>query len=228
MQAVILAAGNDIRLNSNNSVPKCLVKIGKKTVMEHILSQLPNRAGEVFIIVSPKNKGLIKKQIGINYAGKHIGYIEQEKQLGTGHALFTAKDVLKKEEKFLVLMADNLYLKRDIEKCLNHNLCILVKNVEAPERFGMVKVKNNFLEDIIEGPKITQETLINCGLYVLDKRIFEHSLVKIAENEFGLPQQISKMSFSSPVNIERATFWMSIGTIQDLKQADSYLKKLYI
>jgi len=52
--------------------------------------------------------------------------------------------------------------------------------------------------------------------------------VPIGQNEFGLPQTIVKMSLRHPVQIEKASFWLSINTVQDLKQADKFLKKIYV
>src|SRR3989344_4513030 len=153
MQAVILAAGEGIRLRGENIVPKCLLKVGKKTILEQLLSQLPKGIREVIIVVG-ELKNQTKKHIGTNFNGRPIKYIEQRERLGTGHALFVAKDVLE-NKKFLVLMGDNLYLKRDMESCLRHDLCLLTQKIEAPERFGTVKVENGNLEGVIESPKLS-------------------------------------------------------------------------
>ncbi len=226
MQAIILAAGEGIRLSSHEEVPKALLKVGKQTILEHTLAQLPPAIREVIIVVGHL-KNSIKKQIGLNVAGRSIRYVEQAEQLGTGHALFTVKDFLS-DKKFLVLMGDNLYLRRDMENCLRHDLCLLAQRMESPERFGILKIEDGMLEDIIESPKIPAGTLINCGLYVLDKRIFNYPLARIGEQEFGLPQTIVRMAREHPVVIEKANFWISINSIQDLKQADKYLKQIYL
>jgi len=226
MQAVILAAGEGIRLKPlTDTIPKCLIKVGKKTILEHNLSQLPQSVKEVIIVVGHL-KSQIKKQIGNYFANRVIRYVEQTERLGTGHALFTAKDAIE-DGKFVVLMGDNIYVKSDIESCLNQHLTLLAKEIEAPERLGILKVESGNLIDVIENPKLTAGSLVNCGLYVLDKRIFNYSLVAINENEYGLPQTIAKMSAHHPVKIVKATFWMSISTLQDLKTADKYLKKMY-
>jgi len=226
MQAIILAAGEGIRLKPlSGTIPKCLIKVGKKTILEHTLSELPQSIKEVIIIVGHL-KGQIKKQIGNHFANRNIRYTEQTERLGTGHALFTAKNIIG-NEKFAVLMGDNIYIKRDIESCLSQNLALLAKEVEAPERFGILKIENGSLIDVAESPKLTAGSLVNCGLYVLDKRIFNYSLVAINQEEYGLPQTIAKMSVQHPVKIVKATFWMPINTIQDVKSADKYLKKLY-
>ncbi len=207
-------------------MPKCLLKVGRKNILEHLLSQLPKEIREVIIVVG-QLKNQIKKQIGTNFEGRSIRYVLQTEQLGTGHALSVCKDILN-DRKFLVLMGDNLYLKKDMESCLRHDLCLLAQKIESPERFGVVKIENGHLEDVIESPKLSAGTLVNCGLYVIDKRIFDYPLVKIDGEEYGLPQTIAKMANDYPVKIEKATFWMPINSLQDLKQADKYLKRIYL
>ena len=226
MQAVILAAGEGIRLKPlTDIIPKCLIKVGKKTILEHTLSELPQNVKEVIIVVGHL-KGQIKKQIGNHFANHNIRYIEQTERLGTGHALFTAKDAIE-NDKFAVLMGDNIYTKKDIESCLSQNLALLAKEMEAPERLGVLKVENGVLVNVTESSKLAAGSLVNCGLYVLDKRIFDYSPVEINEKEYGLPQTIAKMAVRHPVKIVKATFWMPINTIQDVKSADKHLKKLY-
>lgn len=226
MQAVILAAGKGVQLKPlTDTIPTCLIKVGKKTILEHTLSELPDSIKEVVIVVGYL-KNQIKKQIGSNFGGRAIRYVEQTDQLGTGHALLAAKNIIE-DKKFLVLMGDNIYIKKDIENCLKHDLALLANEVEAPERFGILGIRDNILTEVTETPKLTAGSLVNCGLYVLDRRIFDYLPVAIAPGEYGLPQTIAKMSRRHPVEIVRAGFWMPINTIRDLKTADKYVKKLY-
>ena len=227
MQAVVLAAGEGIRLRPlTDNIPKCLLKVGKKTILEHTLSQLPPEIKEIIIVVG-RHKNQIKDKIGTSFTGRRIRYVGQTEKLGTGHALSICKDILD-DGKFLVMMGDDLYIRKDIVNCLRNDLCLLAQKMESPERFGVLKVENGILKDVVESPKFSVGTFVNCGIYVLDKRIFNYPLVPIGEGEYGLPQTIVKMAFEHPVKIERATFWMPINTIQDLKQANKYLKKIYL
>ena len=227
MQAVVLAAGEGIRLRPlADNIPKCLLKVGKKTILEHTLSQLPPEIKEVIIVVS-RYKNQIKDKIGTSFAGRRIKYVVQTEKLGTGHALSICKDILD-NGKFLVMMGDNLYIRKDMVNCLRNNLCILAQKLESPERFGVLKIENGILKDVVESPRLLVGTFVNCGVYVLDKRIFNYPLTPIRESEYGLPQTIVKMAFEHSVKIERATFWIPINTIQDLKQANKHLKKIYL
>jgi UDP-N-acetylglucosamine diphosphorylase / glucose-1-phosphate thymidylyltransferase / UDP-N-acetylgalactosamine diphosphorylase / glucosamine-1-phosphate N-acetyltransferase / galactosamine-1-phosphate N-acetyltransferase len=226
MQAVILAAGQGVRIGRiTRTIPKPLLKVGKKPILEHTFSQLPDEIHEVIIVVGHLQEQ-IRKYFGRSFLGRQIRYIEQSEKLGTGHALFICKDFLE-NKKFLVAMGDDLYLKKDMEKCLKYDLALLAQKIDTPERFGVLKIENDILKEIIESPKLGADNLVNCGLYVLDKRIFDYSLASIGNGEYGLPQTMVKMAKDHPIKIERANFWLSINTVQDLKRADKYLKKLY-
>jgi len=221
MQAVILAGGSHLVVKTRVT-PKCLLKIGRKTLIEHLAFQLPSEVTEIVIVVG-QLKTQIKDQVGKNLSGRPVRYVTQDQQLGTGHALSVCQPIIT-SEKFLVLMGDNLYLKRDIARCLQHPRSILAKKLETPERFGVITTGGQRLFSVAETPKKLPGTLINCGLYVLDQEIFDQPLVEIDQDEYGLPQQVAKLD---DVFVERADFWLPIGTVQDLKLAGKYLKKLY-
>lgn len=226
MQAVILAAGQGMRIGSlAQNIPKPLLKVGKKSILEHTFLQLPSEIKEVIVVVGYL-QGQIKKYFGRNFEGRQIRYVEQEKRRGTAHALWLCKDFLM-DRKFLVAMGDDLYLKRDIQKCLAYDLALLAQKVEAPQRLGLLRIEDNNLQEIIESPKIVTGSLVNCGLYVLDKRIFNYPLAQIGNQEYGLPQTIVNMAKDYSIKIVRASFWLPINTLQDLKKSDKYLKKLY-
>lgn len=227
MQAVILAAGQGMRLGSlAKNIPKPLLKVGKKPILEHNLLQLPDEIKEVIIVVGYL-QGQIRKYFGRTFNGKQVRYVEQKERLGTAQALWLCQDLLA-DKKFIVVMGDDLYLKKDIQKCLQHDLALLAQKIEAPERFGVLQIENDSLKQIIESPKIAKGSLVNCGLYVLDKRIFGYPLAKIGKDEYGLPQTIVGMAKDHRINIVRSNFWMPINTLQDLKKSDKYLKKIYL
>src|SRR3990167_2487489 len=95
MQAIILAAGRGKRMNHlTDDLPKPLLRVGGKNLIEHKLDMLPAEIDEVVIVVG-YFRGKIKDYFGNSYGGRKIKYIEQGELLGTGFALFLAKPFLK-------------------------------------------------------------------------------------------------------------------------------------
>ncbi|MBW2980281.1 NTP transferase domain-containing protein [Candidatus Woesearchaeota archaeon] len=211
MQAVILAAGKSTRtypLTINK--PKPLLKIGNKTLLEYNLDQLNGLVKEVILIVGFKANS-IKKQFKKRYKKLKISYVLQKPQLGTGHALAVAKNKIK--NKFIVLMADDLYSRNDIKKCIKHKYSVLAKKVKDPSRFGVYTVKNGFVTDLVEKPKKPVSNLANTALYVLDKEIF-NELKKIKRSprgEYELTDSVRALAKKEKVKCVAAKQWISVG-----------------
>ncbi len=223
MQAVILCAGSSTRtypLTVNK--PKALLKVMNKTLLEHNLEQLEGLADEAVIVVGFKKK-MIKEFIGNSYKKIKIRYAEQKEQLGTGHALLQAKDMI--NDRFVVLMGDYLYSKKDIESCLRHEHCVLAKEVNDPEKWGILSLKGNFLGKIDEKPKNTKAKLANTGLYVLDKEIFSilENIKKSERNEIELIGAVNEFAKNQKVNVKKVKdYWLPIGYPWHLLEANAF------
>lgn len=223
MQAVILAAGKGIRLRPlTENTPKPMLKIAGKPILEHTLLQLPEEVDEVILVVGYL-KEQIKNYFGNEFFGKKIIYVEPEENLGTAHALRSCKDFLK-DNKFISMMGDDLYSKKDISECIKYDLCVLVRELDDSRRFGAIKVNQDGILERIEDDfsSGTGSNLVNIGLFVLDKRFFDYEMVRVSTGEFGLPQTVSKMAKDYPVKVVKASFWFPISRPEDLKKAEEF------
>ena len=158
MQAVILAAGEGTRLRPlTYETPKPLLKINGKCLMEYNIDQLPDEIDELVIVIGYKGEQ-IRKYFGNNYKGRKVTYVEQNDFLGTGHALKMCQDVL--DERFLVLMGDDIYSRKDMVSMLEHECAMLVKEVRGKFTGGRIVVdKDGCLEQIVEGQHDTPAIL---------------------------------------------------------------------
>ena len=200
-----------------DTVPKPLLQINGKSILAHGFEQLPDEIDQVVLVVGWLGEK-IRNYFGDNFCGRKIVYVEDKEMLGTGYALSLCRDVL--SDKFIVMMGDNLYSQKDIERCLAHDLCLSVKKVENPQNFAVVEIDaSGALKAVCEKPHNSASNLVNTALYVLDKRFFDYPLVRIASGEYGLPQTIAVMASDCRVGIERAEAWTEINTLEDLKKA---------
>lgn len=227
MQAVILAAGLGTRLRPlTYHIPKPMLQIAGKNIIEHNINSLPEEIDEVVLVV-----GYLKERVinyfGSSFAGRKIKYVEQKEAFGTGHALFTCRNII--HDRFLVFMGDDIYCREDIEKCLRNQNAMLVKEISGKFSGGKIELdKDGYLKDIIDGAHNEDNILVNTGLYVLEPAIFNYELQKVQdkENEFGLPQTLVKMAQDYLVKIEKANFWLQITDLEGLKRAEMILEKL--
>lgn len=222
MQAIILAAGQGKRLQPlTNTTPKPLLKVGRLTILEHVLCSLPKEIDEIIIVVSYLSEQ-IENFIGDSFKNKSIRYIKQRDYFGTGHALQICKKFIK--GKFLVLMGDNIYDKKDVKKCLKCDRCMLV--YEHKGLFtgnNIVSDQNHNLSSFVETENKVGNFFINTGLYVLDKNFFNYDLIKV-KDEYSLPHTILGMTKDYPVRVEKTKNWIQINNHQDLKSVKN--KKL--
>ena len=99
---VILAAGQGTRMASNK--PKTLQVLAGKPMLTNILEQvITTDPDQVIIVHSPEHIDEIKKETK-RFQG--LLFVEQNKPLGTGHALKQALPIIKRCNNVLVLGPD--------------------------------------------------------------------------------------------------------------------------
>ncbi|MBI3638321.1 hypothetical protein HY227_01090, partial [Candidatus Wolfebacteria bacterium] len=192
-------------------------------ILEYTLSNLPEEISEVIFVVGYK-KNLIEEFFGGKYKDKNLKYVVQKELNGTAGAVHQAKDFLK--GKFLVLNGDDLYHYSDLKKMVENDLCVLTREVDNPERFGIVKTdENGNLLEIVEKPKEYVGNLANVGAFLLDKDFFNYEPVRISDKEFGLPQTLAKMANDREIKVHKADIWHPIGYPEDISSAEKVIDK---
>ena len=111
-KAIIPAAGRGMRMKKvDSNLPKELLKIGKKPMIDYVLNELENTSIEdVFIIIS-KQKDILKNHLKRKKYHFNLNFIYQPKPYGLAEAILRAKDYIK-DESFLISLPDNLSLGR--------------------------------------------------------------------------------------------------------------------
>ena len=166
-QIIILAAGKGVRMKSDE--PKALVMLKNKPLIKYILDTISslNLPIEPIIVIGHK-KERIMEVLGNNYL-----YAEQDKQLGTGHAVACAENSAHSDHKIILVLSSDqpLLSKETIERLLKkHNekkstitiATVLVPDFEewrsALRHFGRIIRKNNGqVVDIIEFKDATEK-----------------------------------------------------------------------
>ena len=133
---IILAAGKGTRMGGN--LPKVLAPVRGKSMLKYVLESVEESGiDEKPIIVVGYKKELIIKEFGNKYQ-----YINQEHQLGTGHAVGLVKNYLKgKAENIIVLYGDHPFISAETIKKINE------KHIRSGKKITMATVKLKDFKD---------------------------------------------------------------------------------
>lgn len=225
MQCVILAAGKGTRLRPlTENIPKPLVKVAGKTLLDHIVEALPSAVDEI-ILVTGYLENRIKEHCGDVFHGRKVTYVHQSEQKGTGHALWLCKDLIK--GRFLFMFADDLHGKQDIARAVSYTRSMLTLTTENPERFGIVvRHPDGTLAEMIEKPEHPPSNLASTGVMVLDEHIFNFDLKVEKNGEFYLTDVIAEYAKEYPIAVVEQNLWIPIGYPEDIEKAEKILGTL--
>lgn len=222
MQCVILAAGKGTRLRPlTDSIPKPLVQVAGKPLLDHIIESLPSSIDELIIVTGYLGEK-IQTHCGEEYHGRKVTYVHQAEQLGTAHALWLCRDHIR--DRFLFMFADDIHGKQDIARVTSFSRGMLTLSTETPERFGIV-VRNpdSTLAEFVEKPERAPSNLASTGVFVLDENIFNYELKTKLKGEFYHTDVIREYAVDYPIAVVEQSLWIPIGYPQDIENAEKLL-----
>lgn len=227
MKAVILAAGKGERMRPlTDTMPKPMVPVLGKPLLEYTFDALPDSVDEVIIVVKYLGE-VVKNYFGDFFRGKKIIYTEGS-DLGTAYSFLSAKKYLEDQDRFLFLYGDECPKLKDIEECLKYKASILCWREDDPRNHGVVIIDdNNRILEIEEKPENPKTDIISGGAMVLTKEIFEIKPILGVKNEFNFTDMIAeyiKKEQIKAVVSDRAIG--GISTPEDIKRIEKHLKSL--
>jgi len=179
MKAVVMTAGQGTRLKPlTASRTKGMIPIGGQPILEHILKALIEAGITEVIMVVGYHRERIMRHFGDGtHMGVSVTYVEQEKLLGTAHALEMAREQL--DEEFLVLAGDNLLGADGIRKLMEPmegewDARLLITRSENPSKYGVVGIEGDRLVRIVEKPKVSGDLLSTGMPSIFSLALWDH------------------------------------------------------
>lgn len=178
MKLIILAAGEGSRLRPfTNTIPKPLIKIIWKPIIEHNLDIILNSENkvlfdEIIFIVKYKKEKIIK-YFWDNFNWIKIKYIIQWEKKWTAWALMWLWEIY---DDILIINWDSIFEENDLTKIIKFKwYAILTKKVSDPSKYWICKVSSdNIINKILEKPFKFIWDLANLWVYKLNAKILEY------------------------------------------------------
>lgn len=235
--AVILAAGKGTRMKS--SLPKVLHKVCGKPMVGHVLEAAREAGVDRNILVIGYGAEEVEETLG-----KQAEYTYQHEQLGTGHAVLQAKELLKDYDgPVLIICGDTPLLRSEtLAGLLNYHqqkgavATVLTAIMENPKGYGrIIRSSQGSVTMIVEEKDASLEEKqvreINTGTYCFDSKLLFAALEKItpnnAQNEYYLTDVIlmfvERNLKVEAVIAEDVLETMGVNSRKHLAEAEQYL-----
>ena len=177
MKVIIPLAGKGTRLRPHTHlVPKPMLRIAGKPVMDYILEDLEKLGGvEQVVYVTGHLKEKVEEHARTKFAKLPAVFVEQTVQDGTAGAVKLAQPYV--DQDVLIIFVDTIF-ETDLSVVKNTDAdgIIWVKEVEDYQRFGVVVTDaDGNMTQIIEKPSTPISKRANIGLYYIKnwKLLFE-------------------------------------------------------
>ncbi|MGC8662715.1 MAG: sugar phosphate nucleotidyltransferase [Candidatus Micrarchaeia archaeon] len=176
-KAVILAGGSLVK-GPNGYVPKPMLMIDNKPLIEYLIRMLvKNEIKDILILAGDKGNMLTTYFGDGSKYGVRITYLIEEKRSGTEGALAFAKGLLNSES-FFVINGDNYYDFNVKGLCQQHAatkalVTIALTTAENTKSFGVTKLEGSKILNFTENPNNETSKLVSSGFYLFSKEALD-------------------------------------------------------
>lgn len=223
MRAVLLAAGLGTRLRPvTDVVPKCLVEVGGRTLLDTWLDALAAAGVDEVLVNTHHLAEQVVDHVTHRATGPAVHLAHEPVLLGSAGTLLNNRDFLDGEDMFLVLNADNLTdfdlrVLVDAHRAGGAVATLTVFRTPRPSECGILEVVDGRVVGFVEKPASPRSDLANAGMYAFGPEVLD-------EIPDSLPRDVGFDLLPRLVGRARAvsigdSWFLDIGTPQALERA---------
>ena len=223
MKVVILAGGKGTRISEyTKSIPKPMVQIGSKPILEHIINYYMKFGFKDFIIASGYKHSIIKDYFKKQKIPANIDVINTGRESLTGTRLVKLTNKLK--ETFMLTYGDglsNVNLDKLIKFHNKKNKLVTVTAVRPPARFGAIKIIKDKVQYFREKNNL-DSGWINGGFFVMKPKFLNFIN---GDNTYLEQEPFKKITQSHQlVAFKHTGFWQCMDTLRDKEILEKKIK----
>ncbi|MDF1544092.1 MAG: sugar phosphate nucleotidyltransferase [bacterium] len=228
MKVIIPVAGIGKRLKPHtDSLPKPLLTVAGRTILDHVLRPLKKIDVEELVLVIGYKGELIREYVDKNY-NFNTRYVEQEKLLGLGYALNLA--IRETEDGPLLIILGDTIVECDLSEFTGAGDFVLgLREVPDPERFGVAEIENGFIASLEEKPSEPKSNLGLIGLYYFSDSLLLKQLLgqhvdsgKLTSGEIQFTDALQEMIQAGTRFVPyTVSGWFDCGTVRTLIEASA-------
>lgn len=200
IMGIVLAAGQGKRMKSK--LYKVLHKVCGKPMVGHVVSVLEKLNTSRNVVIAGHGAEAVQA-----YLGDRVEYALQKEQLGTGHAVLQARELLEQEDGLTIVICGDTPLITEeslrgmiqLHEQSGAAAVIMTAELEQPTGYGrIIRGEEGFVSRIVEEKDCTAEERLvketNTGTYCFDNRKLFAALAKVtnqnAQQEYYLTDVI--------------------------------------
>jgi len=141
LDIVIMAAGKGTRMKSK--LPKVLHKLAGRSLLSHVVHTCAGLGAERILVITGHEADQVEAAMQSGFADLPLGFVRQEPQLGTGHAVQQAEPQLAGTGTTLILNGDVPLIRAEtaqalIDACGGKQLALLTIELHDPTGYGRI------------------------------------------------------------------------------------------
>ena len=228
VDAVIMSGGRGQRLQPlTDKVPKPLLKVGEKSIIEHNLDRLALYGIDDFCVSLRYLGEQIEQKLGNgDDRNVRIEYVWENEPLGTIGAVSKIKNF---HHDYILVTNSDLLTNVDYEKFFlefltsNADLAVLTIPYQVNVPYAVLETKNRVVKSFKEKPTYTYYS--NGGIYLFKKQV----LKLIPDNTFFNSTDLMESLIQKKYNVISYPFsgyWLDIGKHEDFQRAQTDINYL--
>lgn len=231
MKAVILAAGDGSRLESNHGKPKALLELAGQTLLERSLASLSQLGIQDFVVVTGYKAELVEAFIKERRLEEryNITLVVNERWLeGNAISVLAARDFV--DQRFLVAMSDHLFDPQRMKGLLSLPGEFVGAFDSSPRYIDVAeatKAEGDLRSVERLGKELEEFNYVDAGFFLCSERIFPiiERCVALGRDEWNEVKEEWIKDRELHIYDLKGGFWLDIDTDEDRETAERLLRQ---